>query len=106
MKKETLLTEQAKAFADTMPNECQIEFKLIRNKLEETGRLVAPYGEKVSGYDNLFAIRIKKGKNIRFFYCYDDGTYVWILNGYEKKSMMIPGKEIKKALNIKKELGL
>jgi phage-related protein len=70
------------------------------------GRLVAPYGEKVSGYTNLFAIRVTRGQNVRFFYAYDDGIRIYILHGYEKKSRTIPERESRKAIAIKKELGL
>lgn len=54
--------------------------------LHSDGRLESPWGEKVEGEENLFAIRIRKGGNARFFYAYDDGTAVWILNGYETRS--------------------
>jgi len=74
--------------------------------LAQEGRLVAPYGEKVSGYTNLFAIRVTRGQNVRFFYAYDDGIRIYILNGYEKKSRTIPERELRKAIAIKKELGL
>ena len=40
------------------------------------------------------------------FYCYDDGTAVWILNGYEKKSAKIPLQEIRQARNLKRKYGL
>ena len=106
MKKKTLLTRQAQEFAESLGNRTQIELRRVRDKLESDGRLVAPFGEKVEGQKELFAIRLTKGQNVRFFYCYDDGTYIWILSGYEKKRQCIPKNEIAKALAIKKELGI
>ena len=82
------------------------EFLRLAKVLSETGRLEYPYGEKVSGEKNMFAMRIRKGGNFREFYAYDDGTCVWLLNGYEKKSQQIPKKELKKARNIKRRYGL
>jgi len=74
--------------------------------LKRNGRLASPYGEKVEGEENLFAIRIRKGGNARFFYAYDDGTAVWILNGYEKKTDRIPKRELKRARQLKRKYGL
>lgn len=74
--------------------------------LHSDGRLESPWGEKVEGEENLFAIRIRKGGNARFFYAYDDGTAVWILNGYEKKTDNIPKRELKRARQLKRKYGL
>ena len=106
VKKRTVLTKQAQEFAETMNNAAKMQFVLIRRKLEEDGRLVSPYGEKVEGRDDLFAIRIRHGQNVRFFYCYAVGDIVWVLSGFEKKTEKTPPAEIRKALKIKKDLGL
>jgi len=82
------------------------ELDRILLELETNGRLESPYGEKVSGQQNLFEVRIRKGGNAREFYCYDDGEYVWLLNGFEKRTRKTPPVEIKKALKIKREYGL
>ena len=74
--------------------------------LNRDGRLEYPWGEKVEGETNLFAIRIRKGGNARFFYAHDDGTAVWILNGYEKKTESIPRRELKRAKQLKRKYGL
>ena len=60
----------------------------------------------MEGEINLFAIRIRKGGKARFFYAYDDGTAVWILNGYEKKTESIPQRELKRARRLKRKYGL
>ena len=62
--------------------------------------------EFAEGRDDLFAIRIRHGQNVRFFYCYAVGDIVWVLSGFEKKTEKTPPVEIRKALKIKKELGL
>ena len=106
VKKRTVLTKQAQEFAETMSDAAKMQFVLIRRKLEEDGRLVSPYGEKVEGHDELFAIRIRHGQNARFFYCYAVGDLVWVLSGFEKKTEKTPPAEIRTALKVKKELGL
>ena len=78
----------------------------MRVVLARDGRLEYPWGEKVEGDANLFAIRIRKGGNARFFYAYDDGTAIWILNGYEKKTERIPRRELRRARQLKRKYGL
>ena len=102
VKKRTVLTRQAQEFAETLGVRAQMQFLAIRRD----GRFVSPFGEKVEGHDELFAIRVRQGQNVRFFYCYADGDIVWVLSGFEKKTKKTPPAEIRKALKIKKELGL
>ena len=82
------------------------EYRRLRVMLARDGRLEYPWGEKVEGDANLFAIRIRKGGNARFFYAYDDGTAIWILNGYEKKTERIPRRELRRARQLKRKYGL
>ena len=104
--KDVIETEEClEFFALLSPEEAQ-DYLFARKTLHDTGRLEYPYGEKVAGEVNLFAIRIRKGGNARFFYAYDDGTAVWILNGYEKKSENIPRRELKRARQLKRKYGL
>ena len=105
MEKEVIRTAEARAAIAEMTAEEKDEFLRLSLILHETGRLEYPYGEKVGGED-MFAMRIRKGGNFREFYAYDDGTCVWLLNGYEKKSRAIPMTELKKARKIKRKYGL
>ena len=106
VKKEVIMMQGAQAFLDSLDERTQVHFVRIKKILAEEGFLYAPYGEKIGGYANLFAIRITHGQNVRFFYCYDTGDAVYVLSGYEKKTEHIPVHEIKQALRLKKELGL
>ena len=106
MKKKVILLKDAEEFFATLEKRAKIHFVRIRKILTEEGFLQAPYGEKIGGYANLFAIRVTHGQNARFFYCYDTGTDIFVLFGYEKKTEHIPIHEIKRAIRIKKELGL
>ena len=104
--KDIIETDESKEFHVTMNDAEKDEYDFIYWCLKRNGRLASPYGEKVEGEANLFAIRIRKGGNARFFYAYDDGTAVWILNGYEKKTDNIPKRELKRARQLKRKYGL
>ena len=106
MKKEVLLTSDAQAYLLSLELRVQQRFTRCVEILSEEGFLFAPYAEKIDGHKNLFSIRITQGQNVRFFYCYDTGTHVYVLNGYEKKRQKIPHTELSKAITIKKGLGL
>ena len=106
MKKTVVFTDGVMKFLSGLPDRVVNQFVRIRDILAEEGRLVAPFGEKVSGQVNLFAIRITHGMNVRFFYCYDTGSTIYVIHGYEKKGTKIPQRELEKALTIQKELGL
>ena len=106
MKKEVIVLEQAEAFLRTMPREAQGRFRRIAAMLERDGFIFSPYGEKIEGRQNLFAIRLTQGGNQRFFYCYDTGTKIYVLSGYEKKTEKIPMHELNYALEIKRRYGL
>ena len=106
MAKEVIYTDEAFAAESLMNTEERAEFNRLVQLLEENGRLSYPFAEKVEGEDNLFAIRIRKGGNFREFYAYDDGTAVWLLNGYEKKTSSIPRAELRQAKRLKRKYGL
>ena len=104
--KDIIETKECMEFYALLNPEEAGDYISARKTLRETGRLEYPYGEKVNGETNLFVIRIRKGGNARFFYAYDDGTAVWILNGYEKKTDNIPRRELKRARQLKRKYGL
>ncbi len=104
--KDIIETDECREFRALLTDEESAEYSRIRFMLNRDGRLEYPWGEKVEGETNLFAIRIRKGGNARFFYAYDDGTAVWILNGYEKKTESIPRRELKRAKQLKRKYGL
>ena len=104
--KEIVETDECLEFRAKLNADEFAEYRQIRRTLHDDGRLAYPFGEQVGGEDNLFAIRIRKGGNARFFYAYDDGVSVWILNGYEKKTEDIPRRELKRARQLKRKYGL
>lgn len=58
----------------------------------------------MTGYDELWEIRIEFEGNIyRVFCCFDEGNLVVLFNGFQKKSQKTPKKKIEKAMRIKEE---
>lgn len=103
-RKEIIETPECRAFAETMGAAEAKEYAHLLYELRETGRLAWPDAEKVEA--GLFALRVHVGGNARFFYCYDDGEAVWVLNGYEKRTARIPLRELRLARQIKRRYGL
>ena len=104
--KTVIQTDQAIEFMETMDPLSQRKYAAILHLLAEQGFLRAPRAEKIEGQQNLFAFRILTDGNYRYFYCYDAGTTIYVLSGYSKKSNDIPRREIDRALQIRKDLGL
>lgn len=102
--KEIIETDECLAFRSELNAAEYREYQHAIAQLAKDGRLEYPMAEKVER--GLFALRICKGGNARFFYCYDDGTDVWILNGYEKKTQTIPRRELEQARRLKRKYGL
>ena len=105
-KKSVIQTDQAREFSETMDERFRRKYAALLQLLEEQGFLRAPHAEKVAGQENLFALRVMTQGNYRYFYCYDTGTIVFVLSGYSKKSNEIPRREVARAVQIRKELGL
>ena len=105
MKKKTFIqTPELQKFLEAQSAEIRIQHDKIVERLEKDGFLVLPYGKKLSGYKNLFEIRITSGGSVRVFYCYQTNDLVIGVSGFIKKTQLTPIYEIKKALKIIKKL--
>ena len=103
-KKRLYETDAVKEFAAGMSKDSQDDYNIAKGLLRKHGRLQYPEGKKLSGYKNLFEIRILRDGNERFFYAYDDGDTVVIAHAFAKDTQKTPKTEIKKALKIIKKL--
>lgn len=103
-KKRIYETEEVKTFYAKMSLASQRKYDVALQTLREDGRLRYPFGEKISGYDNLFAIRIITSGNERMFYCYALEDVVLVLHAYHKKTKKLPPAELHKALVVRDEL--
>jgi len=105
MKKQILFTKQALKFLNGLPQDVQDEFAADFELLKENGRLEMPAGRKLD--HGLFEVRVALGGNAyRTMYCYSTGVEIWMLCGFQKKTQATPLQEIRKALKIKRSIGL
>lgn len=106
-KKEIAISTEANDFVFEQPIAVMQGFRDLTHKLAEQGRLSMPDARKIEGEKNLFELRLKVAPNAyRFFYCYDAGNFILILNGFVKKTQKTPLQEIRKAKSIMRRYGL
>ena len=70
--KEIIETDECHEFRVLLTEEESTEYSRIRFMLRRDGRLEYPWGEKVEGEENLFAIRIRKVLSKNNFYTSTD----------------------------------
>jgi len=105
MKKQIRFTNQALKFLNRLPATVQDEFAADFAMLKENGRLEMPNGRKLD--HGLFEVRVALGGSAyRTMYCYSTGVEIWMLCGFQKKTQETPLQEIRKALKIKRSIGL
>ena len=72
--------------------------------LQELPVIPAQYLKHIHGTDALYEIRIQNGGDIfRIFCFFDDGQLVVLINAFQKKTQKLPRREIKRAIQLKKE---
>ena len=97
-KKEYLAVRQVREFMATQPELCQAEYLAIVERLERDGYLIEPFAKKVAR--DLFEIRIRRGRQVRVFYCYDVGDLVVGVHAFVKKTQKTPQQELKQARRV------
>ena len=88
------------AFMSTLKEKEQekIQYGLLLLKTQD--RLSTKFIKLIK--DGLYELRTEYGGNIfRIFFIFDEGRIVVLFNGFQKKSLKTPPKEIEKALKIK-----
>ena len=103
-KKHFELMDPVRLFLRDLSGDVKQELNSLIWMLEENGFLEYPYGEKIGGDDDLFAIRVIQTGNIRVFYVYGRYDIVYGIHGYVKKTEKIPRKELKQARTVLKLL--
>ncbi|MGN6640419.1 MAG: type II toxin-antitoxin system RelE/ParE family toxin [Mucilaginibacter sp.] len=72
--------------------------------IQTTVQVPEQYLKHIEGTKGLYEIRVQNGSDIfRIFCFFDSGQLIVLMNGFQKKSMKTPFKEIEKALKIKKQ---
>jgi len=83
----------AKEFVD-FPDEVKEDFLALIRKLEELGQLMQPEAKKLSGYKNLFELRVIISGQWRGFYAYLTNNEIIILHFMRKKTQKTPTKDL------------
>lgn len=72
--------------------------------LQTVDRLPSSILKSILGKHGLYEVRVEFTGNIyRIFCCFDKGSLVILLNGFQKKTQKTPAKEIKLAERLMKE---
>jgi len=103
---EVELLEEAVEFIISLPVKMQAKIQRSIELLKEFGYLLPePHSKKITGYEDLYELRVKLGSDIcRLFYFYwKDKIYI-ITSGYVKKSRKTDKNQIKKAVRLMKEI--
>lgn len=103
-KKYFYMMQSVKDFMREQSGEIKQELNSIVWRLETEGSLTMPYGEKVTGEQDLFAIRIIQAGNVRVFYVYGLNDIVYGIHAYTKKTQAIPQEHKQQALKVVKVL--
>lgn len=76
----------------------QAEYLSIVEQLERDGYLVEPYAKKIE--DELFEIRVRRGRQIRVLCFYHQADLVFGVHGFVKKSRRTPVRELRQARGV------
>lgn len=91
-----------KKFFDSLDNGTQEKVLYGMLLLKTRDRLPARYVKSIGR--GLFELRVEwQGNNYRFFFCFDEGSIVILLNCFQKKTQKTPRKEIEKAYKLMEE---
>jgi phage-related protein len=97
MKKEVFFNSKAHKEFMKFPENVRAEFYSYIEELELTGKLSEPEGKKLSGYRNLFEIRVRREGAWRVLYSYVGTNEIILLAAFQKKSYSTSKSELKKA---------
>ena len=101
-KKTFVPVAKVRAFLREQPVECQAQFAAIVATLETNGFLVEPFGKKLD--DELFEIRVRKGKHVRVFYFYYEADVIVGVHAFVKKSQKTPLRELRQARRVVQQI--
>ncbi len=91
-------------FYEKQPKSVQLKIQWTLGLIQDLRVIPKKYLKFVKGTDGLFEIRVYiMNKAIRIFCFFDKNQLVILGNGFIKKNMKLPKREVSRALRIKKE---
>jgi phage-related protein len=98
MKKLIVFDERAQKELNDLDSEIKRLFLGLAKQLGLQGELREPDAKKLSGYRNLYELRVRFKGQWRAFYAYIVEDRIVILSIFRKKTQKTPSKEIDKVL--------
>ena len=90
-------------FFNTLDPEVRKKFNWTLKLISNIDRVPVKYFKHIEASTGLYEIRVEYGNNIyRVFSFFDKGQLVILINGFQKKTVKTPMKEIDKAEKLKK----
>jgi phage-related protein len=91
-------------FFNTLNDEVKRKFNWTLKLIATVERIPVKYFKHIKNSTGLYEIRVESGSNIfRVFSFFDKGQLVILINGFQKKSIKTPRKEIELAEKLKKQ---
>ena len=97
-KKRYVAVTQVREFMAAQPDECQAQYLAMLERLEQDGFLIEPFAKKLE--KGLFELRVRRGRQVRVLYCYDDGDVIVGIHAFVKKAQKTPQLELKQARRV------
>jgi len=94
-KKRYMAVQKVREFIARQPDECQAQYLAMVERLEADGFLIEPFAKKID--KKLFELRVRRGRQMRVFYCYMAGNVIVGVHAFLKKTQKTPDREIKQA---------
>ncbi|MFA6532581.1 MAG: type II toxin-antitoxin system RelE/ParE family toxin [Patescibacteria group bacterium] len=95
-------------FIDSFSNKIVLKIKSDIRLLKEYGLALLPTSKvkKITGFSNLYELRIKTNIQIRLFFAFVSPNIFLIVHGFIKKTQKTPINEIRTAVNRLKEFDI
>ena len=91
-------------FFETLRPEVKKKFNWTLQLIAKINHVPEKYFKHLTGTTGLFEIRVEIGSDIfRVFSFFDEGQLIVLVNGFQKKSLKTPKKEIEIAEKLKKQ---
>lgn len=91
-------------FYKELDTKAKLKIQYVFELIKQIDRAPEKFLSPMTGYDGLYEIRIEYQSNIYpVFCCFDEGKLIVLFNGFQKKTLKTPMKEIEKAKRIMKE---
>jgi phage-related protein len=91
-------------FFNTLKPSVQKKFNWTLQLISTVERVPKKFFDHITNSTGLYEIRVEVGSDIyRVFSFFDEGRWIILINGFQKKTQKTPSREIEKAEKLKKQ---